>query len=222
MTAPADRFEAEVAALALRLAARPRAARPIVVYGSSTVRLWADVQADLGRSDVIAVGFGGARLGDLARHYDTLVTPLAPRRLVIAAGANDLEDGGTTPDDVVARVRTLIDCARRHGAAMPVDVLTLKPAPFHAARMPAILAANRALAAALAGRAGLRLVDTCSAFLGADGLADPRYYADDRRHMNAAGYALWARLLAAALRDDRDDRHEDDHDQGLSRSRRHA
>lgn len=212
---PADRFDAEVAALAARLAAAPRIARPVVVYGSSTVRLWREPAADLGRADAVAVGFGGARLADLVRHVERLVVPLAPRRLVVAAGANDLEEDGTTADAIVARVEALVAAARRHDAALPVDVLTLKPAPFHTPRMPQILATNRMLAEAIDGRDGLRLVDTCSAFLGADGLADPRWYADDRRHMNAAGYALWARLLGDAL--DRDH-----NDEGLTRPRRHA
>lgn len=210
-----DRFDAEVAALAARLAAAPRVERPIVVYGSSTVRLWTSAAADLGRDDVIAVGFGGARLADLTRHCERLVAPLSPRRLVVAAGANDLEEPGTTPADIVARVHTLVDAARRDDATLPIDVLTLKPAPVHAPRMPAILAANRALAASFAASRGVTLVDTCSAFLRADGQADPRWYADDRRHMNAAGYALWARLLAAALEHD----HED---QSAQRHRRHA
>jgi lysophospholipase L1-like esterase len=209
------RFDAEVAALVARLAAAPRVDRPIVVYGSSTVRLWTSVATDLGRADVIAVGFGGARLADLTRHCERLVAPLAPRRLVVAAGANDLEEPGTTPADIVARVHTLIDTARRDDATLPIDVLTLKPAPVHAPRMAAILAANRALATSFAGANGVVLVDTCSAFLGADGQADPRWYADDRRHMNAAGYALWARLLATALEHDRND-------ESAQRPRRHA
>jgi lysophospholipase L1-like esterase len=209
------RFDAEVAALATRLAAAARVDRPIVVYGSSTVRLWTSVVADLGRADVIAVGFGGARLADLTRHCERLVAPLAPRRLVVAAGANDLEEPGTTSADIVTRMHVLIDTARRADATLPVDVLTLKPAPVHAPRMPAMLAANRALAASFAESRGVALVDTCSAFLGADGQADPRWYADDRRHMNAAGYALWARLLGAALEHDPDE-------QSAQRHRRHA
>jgi lysophospholipase L1-like esterase len=196
----ADRHAAEVAALAQRLAAAGHATGAIVVYGSSTVRLWADPAGDLGRDDVIAVGFGGATLVDLARHVDVLVAPLAPRLLVIAAGANDLEQAELPVAALVARVQAVIDAARRHDAALPVLVLTLKPAPFHAARMPAILACNRALADTIVAWHGVALVDTCSPFLGADGFADPDYYAEDRRHLNARGHALWVHLLAQALR----------------------
>ena len=206
-----DRFAAEVAALAQRLARARRVGRPLVVYGSSTVRLWADPGADLRRDDVVAVGFGGATLLDLERHYDVLVAPLAPALLVVAAGANDLEQldlqadlragGASVPEavSIVARVEALLARARRHDASLPVQVLTLKPAPFHAARMPAILAANQALAEATRRWRKVELVDTCTPFLGADGQADARFYADDRRHMNAHGQALWVQLLGQAL-----------------------
>jgi lysophospholipase L1-like esterase len=198
-----ERFAAEVAVLARRLADAGHPRGRIVVYGSSTVRLWKDPCGDLARDDVVAVGFGGATLADLARHVDTLVAPLAPSRLVVAAGTNDLEQDELSTAALVARVQALVAAARRHDSALPVDVLTLKPAPFHAARMPAILAANRALAQAVAGPApgwhGVSLIDTCTPFLGADGLADPGWYGDDRRHMNARGQALWVQLIGRAL-----------------------
>jgi lysophospholipase L1-like esterase len=198
-----ERFASEVAALARRLADAGHPPGRIVVYGSSTVRLWRDPCGDLGRDDVVAVGFGGATLADLTRHVDTLVAPLAPRRLVVAAGTNDLERDAPTTPELLGRVQALVAAARRHDAALPVDVLTLKPAPCHAARMPAILAANRALAQAVAAPApgweGVTLVDTCTPFLGADGLADPAWYGDDRRHMNARGQALWVQLIGRAL-----------------------
>jgi lysophospholipase L1-like esterase len=198
-----DRFAADVAVLARRLADAGHPPGRIVVYGSSTVRLWKDPRADLSRDDVVAVGFGGATLADLARHVDTLVMPLAPSRLVVAAGTNDLEQDALTTAALVARVQALVAAARRHDAWLPVDVLTLKPAPFHAARMPDILAANRALAQAVAGPApgwrSVALIDTCTPFLGADGLADPAWYGADRRHMNARGQALWVQLIGRAL-----------------------
>lgn len=208
-TPATDRYGAEVAALAQRLARAALPPRPIVIYGSSTVRLWQDPRADLGRDDVLAVGFGGATLPDLERRYDTLVAPLRPRCLLVAAGANDLEQGdvanasanaeAAAPVPVLARLQALVVRARGHDAALPVLLLTLKPAPFHAARMPTILAINAELGRTVAGWPGVRLVDTCTPFLNAHGQADPAFYADDRRHMNARGQALWVSLIAQAL-----------------------
>jgi len=175
-----------------------RPARPLVVYGSSTVRLWQEPQRDLHRPDVLAVGFGGARLGDLQQHYDRLVAPLQPAMLVIAAGANDLADAAVTAAQVAGRVASLVQWARLRSGLLPVLVLTLKPSPELDAQINRILAANAALAGALSG-SDVRLVDTCTPFLTRAARADPRYYTTDRRHMNAAGYDRWSACLAAAL-----------------------
>lgn len=198
MRVDVPRFGPEVDALAVRLASMTRPARPVVVYGSSTVRLWPDPQRDLRRSDVIAVGFGGACLADLERHYARLVAPVKPAVLVIAAGANDLTDPAVTAEEVARRMVSLVRTAQARSAPLALRVLTLKPSPELDAQIARILAANAALADAFAG-SEVRLVDTCTPFLARDARAEPRYYAADRRHMNAAGYERWSACLAAAL-----------------------
>lgn len=198
MSVDVPRFGPEVDALAVRLASMTRPARPVVVYGSSTVRLWPDPQRDLRRSDVIAVGFGGACLADLERHYARLVAPIKPAVLVIAAGANDLADPAVTAEEVARRMVSLVRTAQARSAPLALRVLTLKPSPELDAQIARILAANAALADAFAG-SEVRLVDTCTPFLARDARAEPRYYAADRRHMNAAGYERWSACLAAAL-----------------------
>ena len=198
MSVDVPRFGPEVDALAVRLASMTRPARPVVVYGSSTVRLWPDPQRDLRRSDVIAVGFGGACLADLERHYARLVAPVKPAVLVIAAGANDLTDPAVTAEEVARRMVSLVRTAQARSAPLALRVLTLKPSPELDAQIARILAANAALADAFAG-SEVRLVDTCTPFLARDARAEPRYYAADRRHMNAAGYERWSACLAAAL-----------------------
>lgn len=198
MSVGVPRFGPEVDALAVRLASMTRPARPVVVYGSSTVRLWPDPQRDLRRSDVIAVGFGGACLADLERHYARLVAPIKPAVLVIAAGANDLADPAVTAEEVARRMVSLVRTAQARSAPLALRVLTLKPSPELDAQIARILAANAALADAFAG-SEVRLVDTCTPFLARDARAEPRYYAADRRHMNAAGYERWSACLAAAL-----------------------
>lgn len=204
MTAPhSDRFADQVEALAARLSAwrsaRPPWLAPVVVYGSSTVRLWREPAADLRRDDVVAVGFGGARLDDLAAQLDRLVAPVQPATLVIACGANDLDVPGTTPEQLAERMAQLLERVRALEPRPLTLVLTVKPSPVLDARIDTILAANRALEALLAQRGDATLVDTCTPFLLEDGRADPGCYIEDRRHMNAAGYARWSSLLAAAL-----------------------
>ncbi len=197
--APAVTIGDQATALAVRLGSMALPKRPIVVYGSSTVRLWPDVAASMGRRDVVPVGFGGATLRDCIDFYDLLVLPLAPRLLVLAAGTNDIEKRNAGPAEILDLVQELIAKARMMQPTVPVAVLTLKPAPFHGERMPVIRAANELLADRLSSLKGVMLIDIYAAFVNAADQADPRFYAEDMRHLNGEGYAAWNRTIAAAL-----------------------
>jgi len=198
MTAkPSIDDQARALAQRLRESVMPKA--PLVVYGSSTVRLWPDIQKGLGRADAVAVGFGGATLRDCLAYYDLLVRPLAPGLLVVAAGANDIEKYNCGPEEILALIVSLIEAARKSQPGLPVAVLTMKPAPFHGPRMATLRATNTLLEKHLPGISGVRLIDIFGPFIDADGNADPRFYAEDQRHLNDAGYAAWSEAIAAAL-----------------------
>ncbi len=197
--APAATITDQAVALAAHLGNAMLPERPIVVYGSSTVRLWPDVAAGMGRRDVVPVGFGGATLRDCVDFYDLLVQPLAPRLLVLAAGTNDIEKRNAGPSEILDLVEELIATARATQPKLPIAVLTLKPAPFHGERMPIIRAANVLLADRLPTLKDVTLIDIYSAFVTAVDQADPRFYAEDMRHLNDDGYAAWNRTIAGAL-----------------------
>ncbi len=192
-------IDEQAQALAQRLRETRLPKDPIVVYGSSTVRLWPDIAKSLGRADVAAVGFGGATLRDCVAHCDLLVRPLAPRFLVIAAGANDIEKYDASAETILTTIVELIDTVRRTQPALPIAVLTMKPAPFHGPRMAALRATNALLEKRLPETPDVRLIDIFAPFLNAQGDADPRFYAEDQRHLNEAGYAAWSEAIAASL-----------------------
>jgi lysophospholipase L1-like esterase len=201
MTSPvrAISIAEEAAALASCLAGMVLPKHPIVVYGSSTVRLWPDVPAGLGRQDVVPVGFGGATLRDCHDNYDLLVRPLFPRLLVLAAGTNDIEKRNADAEEIVRLVGEITTAARRTQPALPIAVLTLKPAPYHGERMTAIRAGNALLAARLPAIGNATLIDTFSPFVNAAGEVDPGFYAADMRHLNAKGYETWNSAIKAGL-----------------------
>jgi lysophospholipase L1-like esterase len=197
--APTSSIAEQAVALAARLGRATLPKRPIVIYGSSTVRLWPDVAAALARQDVLPVGFGGATLRDCIDFYELLVQPLAPRLLVLAAGTNDIEKRNAGPAEILELIEDLIAAARSKQPTLPVAVLTLKPAPFHGERMPIIRAANAQLSEKLQTYSGVTLIDIYAAFVDTADQADPRFYAEDMRHLNDAGYAAWNRTIAAGL-----------------------
>jgi len=85
-------YEAEVRDLVSRLAAQSIPS-PVVFYGSSTIRLWTHLAADLRSDRIVNAGFGGSTLEACLYFFDRVVTPLRPASLILYAGDNDLGDG---------------------------------------------------------------------------------------------------------------------------------
>lgn len=172
----------------------------IVFVGSSSIRLWTTLQQDFPGLNVINRGFGGSCLEDSIFYLDRLVLPHQPRVVVLYAGENDLT-GGMAPEKVAA------DYARfreRIHAALPgtrIVYLSCKPSPSRRQHLEKFRQANALIAAACAGDPLCTFVDVHAAMLGADGQPRPELFADDRLHLNRAGYAIWARLLTPVLQE---------------------
>jgi hypothetical protein len=105
---------------------------PAVFYGSSSIRLWSSLAADLQSPRVVNLGFGGSTLAACVHFFERLVRPAAPSSLIVYAGDNDLGDGRSA-DDVIASFRALSTRVRAHCDGIPFGFISIKlsPARFH-------------------------------------------------------------------------------------------
>ena len=69
--------------------------RPILFYGSSSIRLWSSLRHDFEGLPVVNRGFGGSTLEECVALLDRLVAPVKPRAIVLYAGDNDLDQGAS-------------------------------------------------------------------------------------------------------------------------------
>ena len=90
----------------------------IVFVGSSSIRLWDDLEREFGADGIVKRGFGGSRLSDCARYVAQLVLPYKPRLVVVYAGDNDLAEGRDAARTVLASFTEFVDQVR---AALPDD-----------------------------------------------------------------------------------------------------
>jgi lysophospholipase L1-like esterase len=191
-------FEKEVAAFEKQDAKFPPPANAIVITGSSTIRLWTSVRNDLAPLDVIARGFGGSTADDLDYYLDRLVLTYAPRAVAIYEGDTDLSVG-MTPEYIVSRIGQI---AARIAAELPatrIYFISIKPSPKRWVYWPQAVLANQMLAQSCATLPQCVYIDTASALLNPDGSLNMGYYASDRVHLNAAGYAVWTGVMKPAL-----------------------
>lgn len=166
----------------------------VVFTGSSSIRLWETLAQDFPDVPVINRGFGGSELRDSTWYADRTIVPYAPRQIVIYAGDNDLHSG-RTPQQLRADFIAFVERVRRDLPKAKIAYISTKPSPSRAQLLPVQREAN-ALVQAEARRLGVDYIDIFTPMLDAAGQPDEALFVEDRLHMNAAGYAIWQRVIS--------------------------
>jgi len=198
-TSPAgpERWEGEMARFRAADARSPSAPGGILFVGSSSIRLW-DTVASFPARSIVNRGFGGAILPDVLAHFDTVVTPHRPGRIVFYCGDNDLAKG-RTPEQVAADFRNFVGRVHEVAPEARIAYLGIKPSGKRWAIWPTAQRANAAVRAVCAADPRLTYLDTAPSLLGEDGRPIPALFKEDRLHLAPAGYARWNALVEAWL-----------------------
>lgn len=178
--------------------ANPPPACPVLFVGSSSIRLWPGLAADMAPLPVLNRGFGGSTIRQVNTYFDRIVTPYRPRAIVLYAGENDI-DAGEAPAELAAQTEYFLALKDyRLGRHVPVFYISLKPSKLRAAQFQRQSQANDALKALATRRDDLAFIDMVPAMLEEGRPRD--LYVEDGLHMNAAGYAIWRERVREALR----------------------
>lgn len=191
-------FDAEVAELERRTRPLRGCRNAILFYGSSSFTLWHDIADHFPEHNVVNHGFGGSTLGDCVEYFDRLVLAYVPSVIIVYAGDNDLGDGGT-PEQVLERLRAIIQRKRETLGAVPMAYVSIKISPARFALMHGIAYANRIIERELSNAADVRFVDITRRMVGRGLGPLLAYYSEDPLHMNREGYRLFGRSLAEYL-----------------------
>jgi esterase/lipase superfamily enzyme/lysophospholipase L1-like esterase len=169
--------------------------RPVLFYGSSSIRLWDSLRDDFPGVPVLNRGFGGSSLELCVRYMHRLVFPYNPQAIVLYAGDNDLADGPRSPEQVAGYFDQFIWGARTRLGEIPVTVLSVKPSPSRMHLIDKIRRTNELFQEVAARHPAVRYVDIFHPMLGPDGLPRRELFADDGLHLSRAGYRVWRRCL---------------------------
>ena len=171
----------------------------VLFVGSSSIRLWDNLESQFDGARVIKRGFGGSRLSDCVRLLDRLVIKYRPRTVLLYAGDNDLAEG-STPEQVLERVKAFADGVHGRLPETRVTFISIKPSPARQALLERARAANRLVQDYAVSHPGVDYIDVFTPMLAADGSPRRELYAQDALHLNDAGYALWRTVIRPFVR----------------------
>ncbi len=192
-------WEEEIAGIAAREEADLPPDGAILFAGSSSIRLWESLAEDYAPRDVINRGFGGSQMSDLIDYFDRIFPPCHPRQVIIYSGGNDL-DVGVTADQVAKSFSMLCEMLAEALPEMKIALIGLAPNPERWSQREEQLRLIE-LTSDYCLRKGHDFIDVWTPMMGEDGLPSRDLYVEDRLHMNAAGYAMWKRIVEPYLID---------------------
>ena len=172
---------------------------PILFVGSSSFRLWSDMERTFADYVVLNRGIGGAVINDITYYINDLIVSYHPRQIVIYVGENDLPNEKSTSDSIVNRTKRLLTLIREKLPTVPILYVSLKPSPSREKYMDKMLLANRLISEYIATQHDMHFIDVSSRMLTSDGKPRPELFREDRLHMNSTGYAIWVKEIKPYL-----------------------
>jgi len=172
----------------------PFAPRGVVFVGSSSIRLWSTLAADMAPIPVLNRGFGGSKLFDAIWWAEPLVDVHAPSLVVVFSGTNDI--AGEDPKSA-AQVRDLfrqlVARLRAVDARLTIATIAITPTLARERHIAIVREANRLIRTDCEADPRLEFIDPTAELMSADGRPDPQWFREDRLHLNARGYEIWTR-----------------------------
>jgi lysophospholipase L1-like esterase len=173
----------------------------ILFVGSSSFRMWTDVQQNFPSHTIINRGFGGSTLVDLIGYENELIFKYHPKQIVIYSGENDLASSDTVTSAMVfERFKKLFTDISAKLPDVPIVYVSLKPSPSRERLMLKMVEANLFIESFIKKNKKIVFVDVYHSMLNAEGHPIEEIFKADKLHMNEKGYAIWQKKIMPYLK----------------------
>jgi lysophospholipase L1-like esterase len=189
-------YEDEVKRLEKRISAGMPQDPYTIFYGSSSIRLWPQVEQQFQPYRIVNLGFGGSTLAACVWFFNRVFGRIGqmPASIVFYAGENDIGDG-RHPEEVIVSLLAFLAQLDSVYPGMRLTVVSVKPSPSRAGFHEQIRLFNQWAKDIVAQRPNSRFIDIHNAMLDFRGRLMPAYYEGDGLHMSRAGYSVWNRVF---------------------------
>lgn len=195
-----EKWEAEIVKLEEQDRSHKDPEDAIMFIGSSSIRRWTDLDADMAPRKTINRGYGGAKFSDLAVYIDRIVNPHRFKALVIFVG-NDIvgNKDDKSPAEVVRLFKYIVGQVRKTHATQPIFLIAITPTPSRFKFWSEIRSANAELAKACEADKTLYFIPTEKSYLDEAGKPIEKYFVEDKLHQNREGYQVWSSIVQEHL-----------------------
>lgn len=171
----------------------------VVFTGSSSIRMWKDVQDYFPKYDVINNGFGGSQFSDLIYYYDEMILNQKPEILFIYEGDNDISDN-KKPSKVLKEAKRLTKRIQSDLPETHVIFISPKPSIARVHLKNKYITFNVKLERFCNRKKNVDFANVWTPMLDKQGNVFKDIFLDDGLHMNKTGYDIWGNVIGEFLK----------------------
>jgi len=170
----------------------------ILFVGSSSLRMWKDLETTYKTYNSINRGFGGSNLEQAIYYADDIIFPYQPKQIVIYSGENDIAEG-TSPEITFDRFKILFKLIRKKLPEVFISYISVKPSVSREKWMPQMIYTNELIKSYLSAQAKTSFIDVYHPMLQPNGKPMNDIFLADNLHMNSKGYEIWKKVITPFL-----------------------
>jgi len=168
--------------------------RKIAFYGSSSIRLWGNLENEFTEICPINLGFGGSTLAACSWFFERIVPRFEPDSMIVYAGDNDLGDG-RHPEEVWLFFMVLLQKYQKLFPDKMFTFLSIKPSPIRWQLVNQIRYTNQIIFNSLKDLPNTCYINIFDPMLNAQGKPELKYFEPDKLHVSREGYNLWKKCI---------------------------
>ncbi len=187
-------FEKEVESITKKYDTLYDASKESIVFtGSSSIRVWKDLQQRFPDYQVINSGFGGSQATDLLQFTNNLILHYQPKKVFIYEGDNDIQNK-KRPKEIISTLIEIQDLIFKNNPQTQIVLISAKPSIARWKLRRKYKRLNRKIEKMTLTDGRLSFVDVWKPML--DGRKVKQdIFVSDGLHMNSKGYEIWYTAL---------------------------
>ena len=189
-----SRFETEIRAFEQDDLENDHGDEMILFVGSSSIRMWKSLNEDFSDLNVLNRGFGGSETSDVIFHFDRIIKPYSPDKILFYEGDNDLANGKTV-EKVLEDFQYFIGLVGENFPETRVYFISINPSPSRWNIHEEMERANQMIEELCNQKTNLKFIDIYSPMIGNNGKPIPELYISDSLHMTSEGYKIWTKTI---------------------------
>ncbi len=169
----------------------------IVFTGSSSIRIWHDLQNRFPEHQIVNSGFGGSHASDLLFYLDDLILRYKPKKVFIYEGDNDI-NAKKKPNGIIETTQRIIDGIRKNDPSTEIVLIAAKPSIARWKLKRKYKRLNRKFKKLAQEDGLLEYADVWKPMLDSRKVKQD-IFIEDGLHMNAKGYEIWFGVMKEYL-----------------------